>query len=302
MAADLLDGFEHLDHDHAYGGTYEADVPWRFVAHTTEAVPSTVAGARNMALRHPNPPHLWVWPEEDWRAQTVLLSRSAFALLHPRGTPHTNKMRAIQVEIIGYAKDSPHKPAEWWAWLGANVLAPVIAAGYPIDLSNIAPLTGPDGYGVHGAVRMSRSAWRHFGGVCSHSNVPDNAHWDIGDGRLDLVARAAGGRPPTPLEDDMTPAQEAALHAKLDRTLLSLTRIENDQHRRILQSLTRVENLHFPRVLGQEVDLSDDDIAGIAALVLSGLDAAGVARAVPEDLAEQVVDELARLIAERLAG
>lgn len=197
MTLNLLAGYEHLDHRRSYGGTHEADVPWRFVFHTTEAVPSTIARARQLALDHPYPPHLWVWPEKNWKAQTVLLSRSSFALLHPRGTPHTNRMRAIQVEVFGYAKDSPRKPAWWWEWLGTEVLAPVIDAGYPINLANLADLTGPDGYGPRGSVRMTRAAWRHFDGVCAHSNVPDNAHWDIGDGRLDLIAAAA-----TPDQED----------------------------------------------------------------------------------------------------
>lgn len=84
------------------------------------------------------------------------------------------------------------KPDWWWEWLGENVLRPVIDARYAINLDRVAPLTGFDRYGPGGTRRMTRAEWRHFDGLCARSNVPVNAHWDIGDGRLDLVAAAAG--------------------------------------------------------------------------------------------------------------
>ncbi len=193
MGEAWLEGISRVPNDHSEGGTYVADVPWRFVGHTTEVIPSNVAGAIALAGRHEYPPHLWAWPEKEWLCQTVRLDRSAFALLHPAGTPETNKMRAIQVEVIGYAKDSPDKPDSFWDWLGENVVKPVIDAGYAIDLSNVAPTTGTDGAGTGGAVRMTRAAWRDFDGLCVHANVPDNAHWDMGEADLARVAQAAGG-------------------------------------------------------------------------------------------------------------
>jgi hypothetical protein len=189
-----LPGFERTPSAHSNGGTYLANIPWRFVGHTTEVVPSSLNGAHAMARRHANPPHLWVWPERNWRAQTVRLDRSAFALAHPAGTPHTNKMRAIQVEVIGHAADMHAKDNAFWDWLGRNVLRPVIDAGYPINLDAIASTTGPNGYGVNGAVRMTRSRWTTFDGVCVHANVPDNRHWDMGKANLRRMALAA--KPP----------------------------------------------------------------------------------------------------------
>lgn len=203
-----LDGVERIPNARAGGGTYVAGVPWKFCAHTTEVVPSAVDGARAMARRHEYPPHLWAWPEKDWVGQTVPLDRAAFALKHPAGTPETNKLRVIQVELIGRAADTPGWPLEWWEWIGRRVLRPVIAAGYSINLGNVAPTTGNDGYGVHGRVRLSRAAFRVFDGVLCHANVPDNEHWDLGDGRLDLIARGAAGTPmpePLPVEEDDMP-------------------------------------------------------------------------------------------------
>jgi hypothetical protein len=195
-----LDGVQRVPNDHSEGGTYVDGVPWRFVGHTTEVVPSSVAGAVALAGRHEHPPHLWAWPEEDWRCQTVRLDRSAFALLHPAGTPETNKMRAIQVEVIGYAKDSPNKPDEFWDWLGEKIVKPVIDAGYAIDLTNVAPSAGVK-YGAWPG-RMTRAEWRVFDGVCMHGNVPDNSHWDMGEADLARVAQAAAGGDDVALTED----------------------------------------------------------------------------------------------------
>lgn len=187
---------------HHEGGTYVDGVPWRFVMHTVEAMPSSRASALATARDHPTPPHLWVWVEERLIIQSVRLDRSAFALRHPSGTPETNKMRALQAEVFGFAKDMGSKPESWWRWLGENVLRPFAAMGYAVNLNHVAPTTGSDGYGTDGAVRMSRSAWRSFDGVCGHANVPDNSHWDPGDARLDLLARYArpivAPKPPAP--------------------------------------------------------------------------------------------------------
>lgn len=197
MATAWLPGVDRIPNERSEGGSYVDGVPWRFTGHTTEAVPTSIAGAVAMAGRHPYPPHLWGWPERDWLVQTVRLDRSAFALKHPAGTPETNKMRALQIEIIGYAKDSGSKP-EWWAeWIGENVVLRLIQAGYPINLDRVAPTTGEDGSGTGGAVRMSRAQWRAFDGLSVHANVPDNTHWDMGAIDLERVANAA--REPTPI-------------------------------------------------------------------------------------------------------
>lgn len=212
-----LEGVERIPNARSEGGTYLDGVPWRFTAHTTEAVPKSLDSARLMAERHEYPPHLWAWPEKDWVAQTVRLDRSAFALLHPKGTPETNKMRAIQVEIIGRAADTPTWPVEWWEWIGRRVLRPIIDAGYPINLTQIAPTTGTDGYGTGGAVRMTRDAWRNFGGVCGHANVPDNHHWDIGAGRLDLIAAAASEE--DDMYGDLDRIRDQLLESKIDELM-----------------------------------------------------------------------------------
>lgn len=203
-----LPDVEVIDNARAGGGTYATGVPWRFVGHTTEAVPRNVDGARAMAGRHEFPPHLWCWPEKQWVAGTVRLDRSAFALKQPAGKPPTNKARALQAEIIGFAGEAHLWPDDWWLWLGQAVVAPLIAAGYPLNLGHLAPTTGTDGYGLDGAVRMTWDEWAAFDGLSIHASVPGNLHWDLGAGRLDLIAQGAGhAHPilpsPTPPELDM---------------------------------------------------------------------------------------------------
>lgn len=201
------------------GGTYATGYPWRLVLHTTEVVPSSLHGARTMAARHEFPPHLWAWPERDWLAQTVPLDRSAFALKQPKGAPPTNKARAIQVEIVGHADQTPKWPAGWWDWIGRRIVRPVIDLGYPIQLDEIAATTGRDGYGTGGRVRMTWTAWAHFGGIAGHANVPGNSHWDIGAGDLARVAAAASDQSPTPEDPMATSPAVVAVGANLQRLL-----------------------------------------------------------------------------------
>ncbi|MGE3835767.1 MAG: hypothetical protein AB7H43_13435 [Acidimicrobiia bacterium] len=192
-----LPGFEVIPNRLGKGGSYD-DAPWRLVVHTTEVVPSTLSGARDMAARHDAPPHLWVWPERGWRAQTVPLHRSAFALRRPKRplSPPTNTRRAIQVEVIGRAGEALSWPDTWWDWLGTDVVAPVAAAifarfGEVLNLHRVAETTGPFGYGTDGEVRMTWDDWAGFDGICGHANVPGNEHWDPGHADLHRVAATA---------------------------------------------------------------------------------------------------------------
>jgi hypothetical protein len=187
------------------GGSYDG-TPYCFVVHTTEGDPGSVDGCRAMAESHTSPPQLWAHPGLRWFAQGIPLSRSAYALAHSSGDPQTNKAGAIQVEVFGFAKDTPSWPGEWLDWLGATVLGSVLRAGWPIDTTQVCPTTGSDGYGQGGSVRLDWDTWATYPGVCCHSNVPGNDHWDAGAIDLNRIVRAAGGAgpaPPPPEEDDL---------------------------------------------------------------------------------------------------
>ncbi|WP_236836427.1 hypothetical protein, partial [Blastococcus sp. KM273129] len=180
-------GAERLPHPKAAGLPYVTGAPWRFVFHTIEGRPSA-AGFRALAGRHRAPPHLWAMPSEDLLLQVIPLDRGAYALAHPSGTPHTNRMRAVQVECWGYARDMDGASADLLEWLATRVLAPV-ARLVPIDLTNVRATGGSECYGRRASCRMSDAEWQAFTGVCGHQHVPHNSHWD--PGRLDLPGIAA---------------------------------------------------------------------------------------------------------------
>lgn len=190
---DLIAGAENLIDDRQQagektGGTYRLpDAPWRMVWHTTEAVPSTVDGARSMAINHDNPPHLWAWFAEDWVGQTVPLSRSAYALLHKTAV-ETNSAHAIQCEVIGLASKDPLNQPAVADWMGERVLGPILDAGVPINVDIVAPSGGQNE-----VTRMTAKAWLEFNGQCGHANVPDNFHWDPGRADYARIGRAAKG-------------------------------------------------------------------------------------------------------------
>jgi hypothetical protein len=205
MPNDRIDGAEWIENGAVFGHYKLSSSPWRKVWHTTEVVPSNVDGARRMAATHPNPPHLWAWPEHDWVAQTVPLTLSARALFHNGDEPETNHRHAIQTEVIALARDAPLSDPSVADWLGRRVLGPVLKAGVPIDVNNVAPSTGSGGYGHNGAVRQSWDWWTSFDGQCGHANVPGNEHWDPGVANYPRIAQAAkpGGPKTSPEEGDM---------------------------------------------------------------------------------------------------
>jgi hypothetical protein len=189
--------------------------PWRFVFHTMEAPeddPDTAADegwelpqTRAYIIRHRTPPHLWALYDHDWVGQTVPLNLSAYALRHESGDPETNHAHAIQVEVLGYARDGLLDPG-LCDWLGRRIIRPVIAAGVPLDLANLARSTGSDGYGPDGAVRLSWAQWAAFDGVCGHANVPGNSHWDPGRADYARIVAAAKPAAPTPPPPDQSAA------------------------------------------------------------------------------------------------
>jgi len=175
---------------HRVGATYrEPTSPWRVVWHDTEFRPSSVENARVSAIKHRTPPHIWASFEFNWVGLTVPLDLAAYALYHDANDPETNHMHALQIEVFGFASEG--FSAEKCDWLGRRVLKPILNAGFPIDIYNVTPTTGGDGYGEDGKVRLSWDWWRTFNGQCVHANVPGNVHWDVGIADLTRIARAA---------------------------------------------------------------------------------------------------------------
>lgn len=176
------------------GGTYDPEgygYPFRIVLHTIEgsANPGMIAG-------HQFPPHLWYNPATRVIYQTVPLGRSAFALYQAADAPHyTNRARAIQVEIVGFAAETGSWPQQWLDNITEDIIVPicrwVASVGASIDLRQ-APAPGVDAMSarVDAPQRMTAAGWAAFNGLCSHRHVPmGDDHWDTG--QLDTPRIAA---------------------------------------------------------------------------------------------------------------
>lgn len=164
-------------------GTYVSDTAWKFINHSTEGPPGSINGT--IALFQAQPaycPHFMIDPMGTGRRiQHVRLDWSACALRGGQGGYQTNRARAIQMEICGYAKDAENWPDNA-LWQIADVIADCILAGYPINPDNT-----PDSSTLRGTLattsapqRMSGPAFHAFDGIGAHVYVPFQDHWDAG--------------------------------------------------------------------------------------------------------------------------
>jgi hypothetical protein len=122
-------------------------------------------------------PHFTLNPQTGQLWQHIPLNRAARALAHPSG-PETNRANAIQVELIGFAKDT----GNWSAGAYANIaeLARWIEAAFGVPRRTGVQFTVP-------ATRLSGNSFFGYAGHIGHAHVPGNDHWDPGKFRIDLV-------------------------------------------------------------------------------------------------------------------
>lgn len=166
--------------------------PFRGIIHTTEG--SSYAGARAAYLNSRVSPHFTIGLEGCW--QHVEIDKAATALVNLAGGVETNRLSAIQIEVIGFAAhpDWPDRLVtamrDLMTWIEAQT-----------GIRPHAPeLWGSnDAYGLRTPYRMPPAAWLVFDGWCGHQHVPENNHWD--PGRIPiakLLERAAPPAAPAP--------------------------------------------------------------------------------------------------------
>jgi len=102
--------------------------------------------------------------------QCIPLNKAGRALEHPSGTPATNTANAIQVEIIGFAKDAAGWGHVIYRDLGA--LAALIDHRFNIR-RGYRPFTVP-------AKKITERGFPMATGHMGHCHVPNNSHWDPG--------------------------------------------------------------------------------------------------------------------------
>lgn len=180
------------------GGTFN-DAPTRLVLHTTEG--DTIDGAIGAYRATGSWPHFTVDPKRQRRVQHYELDVSSRALLHRPGDPETNRAGTINIEVCGFATQTPAWPHEWLDWLREQVTEPIRRAK-PFALRAPLFVAYPASYGFGATQRLSWADWAVFDGICGHEHVPGNDHGD--PGALDVTRLLlAPTPPPKPPEDSV---------------------------------------------------------------------------------------------------
>lgn len=175
------------------GGAYVAGYPYRIVLHSTEG--STASGAVGAYREHNSWPHFTV--DRDGVLQHVDTEVAARALKNPAGGVETNRARAVQIEVVGFAAKA--KPPETLArlrglcrWIEKQHAIPqVFPAG---------PLTWP------ASGTRPANVWRSNGGYYGHQQVPENDHVDPGIITPGDLGFAKEQPVPPPMYDPSQPA------------------------------------------------------------------------------------------------
>jgi hypothetical protein len=145
--------------------------PFKIVHHTTEG--STAAGAFDTYQHGHDIPHFTI--DDHFIYQHLDTEVAARALAHPPGTVQTNKLSAIQFELVGFAG----KPKSRTSLTNVGRLCRWIESthGVPLDWPNgypRPPVNGKD----PGHHNRNEDNWKTKGGHYGHCHVPANSHWD----------------------------------------------------------------------------------------------------------------------------
>lgn len=179
-----LPGFDRWDIPGKAGVAYDEYDDPKAMVHTTEG--TSIEGA--VATYAPYPPHLVVDPWRKRKVQHIDLERAAYALWNG----DVDDSRCIQIEIVGYAKDTPSWPDEVYQWLGEEVARPLhehfgvpyieVWKGFkaPADVNFIlASASSP--------LRLTQHEIDTFSGWLAHQHVPGDDHWDAGGFKCGLM-------------------------------------------------------------------------------------------------------------------
>ena len=171
----------------------------KIVLHTTEGSSWPGYGGGGSA------PHFTVHRDGTIR-QHIDTAYASKALVNRAGGVQTNNAGVIQIEFIGscdrayankhglfFTENATDKDlaglAKVFAWISKTHGVPLTATGLKWPTSNAAYRTAPQ--------RMSFAKWNNYKGVCGHTHVPENDHWDPGNFPITrLLALARGTSAP----------------------------------------------------------------------------------------------------------
>ena len=166
----FMDGVERVVLEDA--GPHVAGRP-KLCWHSTEG--STIEGAISAYRAKRSSPHFTIDPGRDRIVQHISIFKSGRALMHPSGTPETNRARTIQVEIVGNAAqmdqlspDELRSLTRLARWIERN-------AGVP-STCDVEFVRFPAGV----PRRLQGQRWLDYSGHHGHMHVPANDHEDPG--------------------------------------------------------------------------------------------------------------------------
>lgn len=154
-------------------GMFSSHAPFRIVHHMTEG--KSYAGARSTYKLKKNDPHFTVDGKVIY--QHIDTSNVARALRNDEGGTETNRLNAVQIEVVGSTCLSKHADAlesleKLCRWIEGE-------HGVPQAWPNGLPRPCKDNADPGGHNR-DLTTWQKRGGHYGHSQVPENTHYDPG--------------------------------------------------------------------------------------------------------------------------
>lgn len=148
------------------------------ILHTVEG---TFTSAHSTFKTGRDIPHVLIDCATRHVIQYAALDRCVKTLEHPIGTPETNRAGCRQIEMAGFAKDTPLWPTHWYEALGALAVLIEHRTGIPRHCYH--PFTATPN---RQARRLTPAGFIRSAGWLGHEHVPSQNqahHWDPGSFR-----------------------------------------------------------------------------------------------------------------------
>lgn len=175
------------------GTAHQATVD-KIVLHTTEGytIDSAVGAYRARAGKFTGGvhPHITANAFSRTLQSHVPLSKAAYSL------KSYDRDGIIQIELVGFAGETPGWPNDELDWIGTEVIAPIIRAYPTIPLKADHAFLGPESGTLarpwpYGKARISPSNWGRVKGIVGHQHLPYDDHWDPGRINIGRIIDAA---------------------------------------------------------------------------------------------------------------
>ena len=155
----------------------------KLIWHTTEG--TNFDGARSTLIGNGDEPHFLVSADGATVRQFIPLNRSSKSLMHPSGTPETNRAHCVQIEACGFASDSGN-------WRDAKMMR---LAALAVLIEHRTGIERRTHVSWQNPRRVPASSFAGIGGHLGHMHVPNNNHVDPGTGFMigklfDMMAQA----------------------------------------------------------------------------------------------------------------